>query len=67
MKESKYSSYDDLPLMLNVQMIADVLGISRSKAYELVSSAGFPALKLGNRIIVPREQFVEWVRQSTKK
>ena len=64
MKESKYRSYDDLPLMLNVQMIADVLGISRSKAYELVSSAGFPSLKLGNRIIVPREQFVEWVRKS---
>ena len=65
MKESKYRSYDDLPLMLNVQMIADMLGISRSKAYEPVSSAGFPSLKLGNRIIVPREQFVEWVRKST--
>ena len=64
MKESKYKSYEDLPLMLNVQMIADVLGISRSKAYELVSSNGFPSLKLGNRIIVPREQFVEWVRKS---
>lgn len=67
MKESQYKSYDDLPLMLNVQMIAGILGISRSKAYELASSDGFPALKLGNRIIVPREQFVEWVRQSTKK
>ena len=65
MKESKYRSYEDLPLMLNVQMIADVLGISRSKAYELVSSGGFPSLKLGNRIIVPREQFVEWVQKST--
>ena len=65
MKESKYKSYEDLPLMLNVQMIADVLGISRSKAYELVSSDGFPSLKLGNRIIVPREQFVEWVQEQT--
>ena len=65
MKESKYKSYEDLPLMLNVQMIADVLGISRSKAYELVSSDGFPSLKLGNRIIVPREQFMEWVREQT--
>ncbi len=67
MKESKYKSYEDLPLMLNVQMIAAVLAISRSKAYELVSSKGFPALKLGNRIIVPREQFVEWVRNQTSK
>ena len=64
MKESKYKSYEDLPLMLNVQMVADVLGISRSKAYELVSSKGVPVRKLGNRIIVPREQLVEWVRKS---
>ena len=67
MKESQYKSYDDLPLMLNVQMIAGILGISRSKAYELASSDGFPALKLGNRIVVPKDQFVEWVRRKTER
>ena len=65
MKESTYKSFEDLPLMLNVQMVANILGISRTKSYELVSSKGFPALKLGNRIVVPKDQFIEWIRQNT--
>lgn len=65
MKESTYKSFEDLPLMLNVQMVASILGISRTKSYELVSSKGFPSLKLGNRIVVPKDQFIEWIRQNT--
>ena len=30
-----YKSYDDLPLMMSVQDIAEVLGISKSSAYVL--------------------------------
>ena len=66
MKESTYKSFEDLPLMLNVQMVANILGISRTKSYVLVSSKGFPSLKLGNRIVVPKDQFIEWIRQNTK-
>ena len=65
MKESTYKSFEDLPLMLNVQMVANILGISRTKSYELVSSKVFPSLKLGNRIVVPKDQFIEWIRQNT--
>lgn len=36
MKENLYKSYDELPLMLSVQEIAIVLGISKTSAYELV-------------------------------
>lgn len=45
MKENFYKSYDELPLMLSVQEIAKVLGISKTSAYELVRRKGFPVLK----------------------
>lgn len=61
MKHSTYTSYDDLPLMLSVAEVASVLGISRAGAYELVRSSGFPALKIGSRIIVPRDKFLAWI------
>ena len=54
MKHSTYTSYDELPLMLSVAEVAAVLGISRAGAYELVHGNGFPALKIGSRIVVPR-------------
>ena len=65
MKESTYKSYDELPLFLNAETVARVLGISPSSGYELMHEDGFPALKIGNRIVVPKEQFIRWVSEHT--
>ena len=45
--------------------VAAVLGISRAGAYELVHSEGFPALKIGNRIVVPKDKLREWIDTTT--
>lgn len=66
MKLSEYKSYDGLPLFLNVAMVAKVLGVAPSSAYELMHEADFPVLKIGNRIVVPKEKFIQWVEQHTK-
>ena len=65
-KISEYKSYDDLPLFLNSAVVAKALGVAPSSAYELMHEADFPVLKVGNRIVVPKEKFVEWVEQHTK-
>ena len=36
MKQSVYKSYDDLPLFLNSELVAKVLGVSPSSGYELM-------------------------------
>lgn len=61
MKRTIYKSYDELPLMLSVPEVAAVLGISRAGTYELVKSDGFPSLKIGGRIVVPKEKFISWI------
>jgi predicted DNA-binding transcriptional regulator AlpA len=66
-KRSNYKSYDELPLFLQADLISDVLGISISSAYELMHEKGFPALRIGNRIVVPREKFIQWVDENTSK
>ena len=58
MKESSYKSYDDLPLFLNSATVAKVLGVSLSSGYELMHEPGFPVLRIGNRMVVPKEQFI---------
>lgn len=65
MKESVYKSYDELPLMLNAETLAKVLGIAPSSSYELMHEKGFPTLKIGNRLVVPKEDFIAWVRANT--
>lgn len=66
MKRSDYTNYDELPLFLNAEMMAKVLGISISSAYELMHETSFPTLRVGSRIVVPKEKFIEWVMRGTK-
>ena len=66
MKLSEYKSYDDLPLFLNAATVAKVLGVSPSSGYELMHEKDFPVLRVGNRMVVPKEKFVEWVERHTE-
>lgn len=66
MKESVFRSYEELPLFLNAETVAKVLGVSPSSGYELMHEKDFPALKIGSRIVVPKEKFIAWVEQNTR-
>ena len=66
MKKSGFKSYDELPLFLNAELVAQVLGIAPSSSYELMHESEFPTLRIGNRMVVPKEQFIQWVEGHTK-
>ena len=66
MKESTYKTYDELPLFLNAATVSSVLGVSPASAYELMHEKDFPTLRVGSRMVVPKEKFIEWVEQHTK-
>ena len=36
MKKSVYTSYDELPLLLSVKQLVDLMGVSESSIYELI-------------------------------
>lgn len=66
MKEGKFRSYDDLPLTLTVPEVGEVLGLSRAKAYDLARSEGFPSMRIGRRILVPRDKLIRWIDEQTE-
>ena len=66
MKESVYKTYEALPLFLNAETVAKVLGIAPSSSYELMHEADFPVLKVGSRMVVPKEKFIQWVEEHTQ-
>lgn len=67
MKKSIYTSYDELPLLLNVKQLADLLGVSDSSVYELIQEDGFPSLHIGKRIVIPKEELRVWISARTKE
>ena len=67
LKKSTYTTYDELPLFLNADLVAQVLGISISSVYELMHEKDFPSMRIGNRLIVPKEKFKIWVDEKIGK
>ena len=65
MKVSNILSYDDLPLFLNAKLVAQVLGVSISTAYEGMHEPGFPTLRVGSRMVVPKEKFIQWAEEQS--
>lgn len=66
MKDERFRSYGDLPLTLTVPEVGEVLAISRAKAYDLARSEGFPSMRIGTRILVPRDKLIRWIDEQTE-
>ena len=67
MKQSMYKSKEELPIFLTVMDVANLLGISRASAYELVREDNFPKLKIvQGRTIIPRDRLLEWLDDQTR-
>ena len=57
----KYKHPNKLPMTLSVMDVANALGISRVNAYNLCHVKGFPAIRLGKRILIPKDRFLCWM------
>jgi len=57
----------DLPVILTMKHVQQVLGISRPIAYELAHRQGFPVIRFGRAIRVPREAFLQWLESETAR
>ena len=67
MKKSMYKTKEEMPLFLTVMDVANLLGISRASAYELVRQENFPKLKIvQGRTIIPRDKLLEWLDEQTR-
>ena len=46
-------------------MVGKVLGVLPASTYELMHEPDFPMLRVGSRMVVPKEQFIQWVNEHT--
>ena len=59
--KTKYTSYDELPLMMNADQVASFMNISRANAYCLMHRHDFPTLHIGKRMLVPKDKLLAWI------
>ena len=51
------------PLLFTIPQVSALLGLGRSKVYDLIRDEGLPTAKFGTAIRVPAEELKQWVKQ----
>lgn len=65
--KTSFTSFDELPVMLNADQLAQALNISRAGAYQLMHSSSFPTVRIGKRMLVPKEHLLRWLDQKVQE
>ena len=52
--------------MIKVKDIQNHLGISKTRAYELVNMKTFPKIRIGHRFYIPENKYHEWIEKNIK-
>lgn len=52
---------DDYPDLLTAEHIAEIMGVSKPIAYQVMEYKGFPLLRIGRLKKVRKEKFYEWM------
>lgn len=55
---------DELPDFCSLEEVSKVFRVSRATAYRMAEQGNIPCLRIGRRVIVPKEHLVRWVDQS---
>lgn len=55
------------PLLLRPTEVAEMLGISRTKAYELIEGGVLPVIRIGRSVRVPRQGLLAWIDKNTEQ
>jgi predicted DNA-binding transcriptional regulator AlpA len=56
----------DYPLILKATHVAEILGIAKSTAYEMMRREDFPVIVIDGISRVPRDKFFEWLDSKTR-
>lgn len=66
-EHKEFKSIDDLPLMLTPYDLRDFLGKGQRQTYQLIHSEGFPVIKDGSKIMIPKWLLIEYLNDKVRK
>ncbi len=63
----EYRDIDGYPPMMSAKHVKEYLGISEAFAYEVLNSANCPTIRMGKRMVVSKESFLQFLKDSEGK
>ena len=65
MKELNVST--NIPKGLNADDIQVILKLSRAGVYTLIHREDFPTIRIGKRMLVPEDKFIQWLDEQSRR
>ena len=65
MKELNVST--NIPKCLNADDIQTILKLSRAGVYTLMHREDFPTIRIGKRMLVPEDKFIQWLDEQSRR
>ena len=59
--KTRYYSITELPVVMKVSDLQALFGISRSASYRLLHTPGFPVIRVGGMLRIPRDRLFDWM------
>jgi excisionase family DNA binding protein len=53
-------------MLLSIQEVGKQLGLGRDRAYELIRSGRIRSVKVGARLLVPRQELEAWIAREVE-
>ena len=53
-------------LTLTVTEASEILSISKVTLYQLIHRDDFPCIRIGKRVLIPRDKLIEWINNHCK-
>ena len=58
---TKYRSFDELPLTLRVEDLMPILDIGRNTTYELVRCGKIRSIRIGKQLRIPKQALIDYL------
>lgn len=59
-----YTHYDQLPLVLSVDELTEILGIGRNTAYNLIRCGKIRSVRIGHKIRIPKDSLLDFLQEN---
>lgn len=63
MQTTQQEEVSSKPILLNIAQAAQILGLGRTKMYELIANEGLPTVRFGRAIRIPYTSLQDWIKQ----
>lgn len=64
-KQDDYT-LSELTEIMSVKQIQEHLNVSKTMAYKIINTEGFPKIRIGHRFYIPKNRYIQWIDENIK-